>query len=148
MARNVFASLHPRKARSDERGMTLIEVLIALSIMGLVSVVFLGGIQMSFNSNLIDQERVTAENLVKSQMEYIKGQAYDTAHDPPQYLPLPIGEIPEGYYVAPPSAIRINPSGGATTPDTGIQQVTVRVYRGIDAGGRLLITVIGYKVNL
>jgi prepilin-type N-terminal cleavage/methylation domain-containing protein len=145
MAKNVFASLHPMKARSDARGMTLIEVLIALAIMGLVSIFFLGGLQMSFNTNLIDQERVTAETLVKSQMEYIKGQTYDTVNNPPQYLT--ITGTPSGYFVLP-SAIRTNPSGGATTADTGIQQITVRVYKGVDASGRLLITVVGYKVNI
>jgi prepilin-type N-terminal cleavage/methylation domain-containing protein len=144
MEKNVFASLHPLKALSDDRGMTLIEVLIALAIMGLVAIVFLGGLQASFTSNTVNQQRVVAEDLAKSQLEYVKGQVYDPTNNPPQYQ-LMTG-VPAGYYVQLISA-RLDPKGDGIGNDDGLQEITIKVYKGSDASGSLLITVKGYKIN-
>jgi prepilin-type N-terminal cleavage/methylation domain-containing protein len=144
MGKNVFASLHPIKARTDACGMTLIEVLIALAIMGLVAIVFLGGMQASYTSNTVNQQRVVAEDLAKSQLEYVKGQTYDPTNNPPQYL-LMTG-VPTGYYVQLTSA-RLDPKSDGTGNDDGLQEITIKVYKGSDASGSLLITVKGYKIN-
>jgi prepilin-type N-terminal cleavage/methylation domain-containing protein len=148
MAENVVVSFYPVKANSDACGMTLIEVLIALAIMGLVSIVFLGGMQSSYRANTVNQERVIAEDLAKYQLEYVKGQAYDSTNNPPQYqsIQLLTGVVPTGYYVQLIST-RLDPKGDGTGNDDGLQEITIKVFKGSDASGSLLITVKGYKIQ-
>ena len=52
------------------------EVLIALAILGIVAIVFLTGIATIIKAVNISDEQAIAENLVRSEIEYIKGAAY------------------------------------------------------------------------
>jgi len=63
---------------SAELGQTLIETLVALVILGMVAIISLSGLAIASKSVIVSQQRVTAENLAKSQMEYIKKQDYET----------------------------------------------------------------------
>ena len=60
----------------NSKGVGLIEVLIALAILGIVAVAFLGGLSTSLKAVFISDERSTAQSLAQSQMEYVKSQAY------------------------------------------------------------------------
>jgi prepilin-type N-terminal cleavage/methylation domain-containing protein len=60
----------------NERGFTLIEVLVALAILGVITVTFLHGLSIASHGVAISDERETAKNLAESQMEYVKSQAY------------------------------------------------------------------------
>lgn len=131
----------------NEKGLTLVEVLVALAILGLVGVIFLSGLGTSFVTTTVNQERIDAEGLAKSQMEYVKSQDYDDVHNPPQYAVIAAGSIPPGYFIAV-IAQRLDPLNDGTGNDDGIQKITVNVYKGQDAGGQLLITLVGYKVKL
>ena len=85
----------------DERGITLIEVLIALAILGLVAVAFLSGLTTASRALIIADERTTAESLARSQMEYVKSQEYQLA-DPDagnEAVYLKIEGIPDGYSI-------------------------------------------------
>jgi prepilin-type N-terminal cleavage/methylation domain-containing protein len=62
--------------RRGERGFTLIEVLIALLILSIFVGAFLGGVGTSAKAVMLEDERVTAESLARSQIEYIKQQSY------------------------------------------------------------------------
>ncbi len=59
-----------------ERGVTLIETLVALAILGIVAVGFLGALATGAKAMFTADERTTAESLARGQMEYIKNQGY------------------------------------------------------------------------
>ncbi len=64
------------KRLRKQRGFTLIEVLIALALLGLIAIAFLGALAAASNAIIIADERTTAESLARSQMEYAKNQDY------------------------------------------------------------------------
>jgi prepilin-type N-terminal cleavage/methylation domain-containing protein len=84
----------------SSRGFTLIEVLIAIALIGIVSVAILGAISTSSKTVSLADERTTAESLARKQMEYIKGQGYNSTGS---LVNLPtyqkIGGIPQGYSI-------------------------------------------------
>ncbi len=125
-----------------ERGMTLVETLIGLGIISMVAVVFLMSMSTTSKAVMISQERVTAENLAKSQMEYIRSQTYDAENSPPQYLELPVEDIPANYDVAI-SAERLDPQEDGTGDDDGLQKLTVVVTK----SGSELFRLEGYRMN-
>jgi len=58
------------------RGVGLIETLIAVALLGMIGVVFLGGLFTTSKGVMVNQEKVATESLAKSQMEHIKAQDY------------------------------------------------------------------------
>ncbi len=88
-----------RKAcQGASRGLTLIEVLIAIALMGIVSVGILGGLSTASRTVSLGDERTTAESLARMQMEYVKGQSYNsTGQNETMYKK--IGTIPRGYSI-------------------------------------------------
>ena len=120
--------------------MTLIEVLVALTILGIASVVFLSGAATASKAVIVNQELVTAENLAKSQMESVKNQVYDDTNNPPVYAVDPGLSVPSDYTVSV-AAERLDPHGDGTGNDDGLQQVTVTIER----SGRAILELVGYK---
>ncbi len=59
-----------------EAGTSLIETLVALALLGIIGVVFLGALATSSNARALADEHASARILAESQMEYIKQQAY------------------------------------------------------------------------
>ena len=59
-----------------QKGVTFIEILAGLAILGIITVAYISGMTSTFNAIGISQERVAAESLAKSQVEYIKVQDY------------------------------------------------------------------------
>ena len=132
-----FASFCP--ARNGERGMTLIEVLVALAILAAVAVVFLVGMATSSKAVMVSQKAVAIESLAKSQMESIKAQQYQLPPYPtPPYskIAIPQDLVDQGYNVGI-VAIPLH------NPDDGIQKITVTVTY----NGEPSFTLVGYKVN-
>jgi prepilin-type N-terminal cleavage/methylation domain-containing protein len=124
-------SSQARKAfRGRSRGFTLVEVVIAIALLGIISVAVLGALSYASTILIIADRRATAESLAKSQMEYVKNNDKspyddDVTHNPPQY----VGDssiIPANYNVAI-TAVRLDPKGDGTINDDGIQQITVTV---------------------
>ena len=68
----------------NERGFTLIEVLIGVALFGVIAVAFLSGLATASKAIFVADEHATAESLARSQMEYVKNQPYDPAavYDP------------------------------------------------------------------
>ena len=85
----------------NEKGISLIEVLIALAILGLVAAAFLSGLATASMSLFIADERTTAESLARSQMEYVKNLGYQLADPGDEVVYFKIADIPEaeGYTI-------------------------------------------------
>ena len=124
----------------NEKGFTLIEVMIAIALLGIIAVAFLGALATASRALVIADERTTAESVARSQMEYVKNQNYDAINDPPQYSLL--SSIPDGYTIVV-TAERLDPVGDGTGNDDGIQKITVTVSH----NGKEVITLEDYKVN-
>jgi prepilin-type N-terminal cleavage/methylation domain-containing protein len=74
----------------SEKGFSLIEVMIAIALLGIVSVAFLSAMGTASMAIFIADEQATAESLARSEMEYVRNQDYSVA--PWAYeLPLPPG---------------------------------------------------------
>jgi type II secretory pathway pseudopilin PulG len=129
-------------ARNGERGLTLIETLMALGILAAVAVTFLIGMATSSKAVMVSQERVVVDSLAKSQLEAIRSWEYDDTINPPDYQAAKLASLPDGYDINI-SAVRLDPNEDGTDNDDGLQQITVNVTH----GGETTLTVIGYKVN-
>jgi len=64
----------------NEKGFTLLEVLIAVALVSLIAVAFLSGLATASKALVIADEHATAESLARSQMEHIKNQSYSTSN--------------------------------------------------------------------
>jgi len=120
----------------DNRGMTLLELLISLTIMGF-TVVFVGGLFTGFKILPADQDAIKAESIGRSQMEYTMTANY--TDNATSYAAM--SGIPSGYFVPAPTAVEMYPNIG------GLQKITVYVYKGSSATGTPLLTLIGYKLK-
>ncbi len=133
-----------RKAcQGNSRGFTMIEVVIAIALIGLIGVAVLSALSTASMALIIADERATAESLARSQMEYIKdnnNSPYDNVNDPPEYSP-DLGAVPDGYDIDI-EAVRLDPEGdGTEDDDDGIQKITVTVSR----DGEVKVTLEDYK---
>ena len=119
-----------------ESGITLIETVVALAILGVIAVTFLSGLATASKAAFIADEQATAESLAQSQMEWVKNADY--VYSATEYSPAP---IPGGKdYINYSAIIAAEP---LHDPDDGIQKITVTVKRS-DKG---VINLEGYKVD-
>jgi prepilin-type N-terminal cleavage/methylation domain-containing protein len=107
-----------RKAfQGSSRGLTMIEVLIAIAILGIISITFLSALSTASLSVGLADERTVAESLARRQMEYVKNQGYNSAsvlnNNNPTYQK--VSDIPEGY-----SIWSVNRTGGIVADIVGI----------------------------
>ena len=137
----------------NEKGMSLIEVLIALAILGIVAAAFLSGLATASRALIIADERTTAESLARTEMEYVKSCKYTDRPTSWSYE-LPSGSPPswdtdhtlpagyDGYSLAVDGSIF--DADGDGNDDTDIQKITVTVdHQNIEE----VLTLEGYKVN-
>lgn len=66
---------------ADERGTGLVEILVAVAIIAIILTIFLTALVTGGLGVNVVHERVTAENLARSQLEYVKNQDYITTTD-------------------------------------------------------------------
>ncbi len=124
----------------NEKGFTLIEVIVSLALLGVIGVALLSALSTASLSIFTADERATAESLARSQMEYVKSQDYDGTNDPPQYTLL--SDIPNSYGIGV-TAERMDPEGDGLGDDDGIQKITVTVSH----LGEEVMELEGYKVD-
>jgi prepilin-type N-terminal cleavage/methylation domain-containing protein len=89
-----------RKAfQGSSRGLTLVEVLVAIAVLGIVAITITTALATASVNLFIADERTTAESLARRQMEYVKSQGYqaESVLGAPVYQK--ISGIPEGYSV-------------------------------------------------
>ena len=115
--------------RGSDRGFSMLETIIAVAILGAIGVGFMTALATTVLSTDITDEQLTAENLLRTQMEYIRDQAfvdsgpgsYD-AYVPPAGITLPTGYtitvVAEQYC----DSTQCYPTGE-------IQKITARVFR-------------------
>lgn len=65
-----------RALRGGSRGVTLIEALVAMAIVGIIAVAFLGGLATASRSAALADIRTNAESLARTELEYAKSQLY------------------------------------------------------------------------
>ncbi len=127
---------------TNERGFSLIEVLIATALLGIIAVAFLAVLSTASRVVFIADERAVAESLARSQMEWVKGLPY--VRYAVRYDPAPIPREHAGFSVTI-AAVPIDPgTGRAFSPpvkDLGIQKITVSVSHGV----KVVITLEGFK---
>jgi len=89
-----------RKAfQSRARGFSMIEVVIAIALIGVIAVAILSALSTASIALIIADERATAESLARSQLEYVKDQEYndELVEGEVIYTKIPDIDIPEGY---------------------------------------------------
>ncbi|HEY4712142.1 MAG TPA: type II secretion system protein [Dehalococcoidia bacterium] len=99
MKRVRLSSQVRRAFQGSSRGFSLIEVLIAIVLIGIVAIAILSALSTISTTLVVADERTTAESLARRQMEYVKNQVYNPASALNNYNPTyqKISGIPEGY---------------------------------------------------
>lgn len=116
------------KVTQNEKGLGLVEAVVAVAVTGVTVVAFVAALSTgSIAVAELDQE-VVAQRLTRTQLEFIKGSAYDTS-----YTSI---STPAGYTIS----IDVDSIPGA---DSDIQEITVTIFR----DGNEILTVEDYKVN-
>ena len=141
MVKGIYRFAQPKSLANSERGFAMVEVLVALALMGVAGVCFLSSLTTVSKSTLITDERGTADSLVVSQMEYILSQSYDDTNNPPQYALL--SDIIDGWSVNV-TAERLDPESDSTDDDDGIQEISVTV----NFGSEQIVSLTSRKVNI
>ena len=151
----------------SSRGTTLVEVVIAVVVLGLITASVPPVLMMLNNQQYKWNEQTTAESLARTQIEYIKGSPYIYGNETvpnPVYATVPVPS--DGYVInviARPMIITPLPAptptpgpSPAPTPvhqyvdfgqdgasDVGIQEITVTVYH----VNKLVLSIKAYKVD-
>jgi len=126
----------PRIPACRESGVTLMETVVALAILGTIAVTFLSGLVTTSKAAFIADEQTTAESLAQSQMEWAKNTSY--SYNATDYFPAP---IPSGKdYINYSANITAEPLHES---DDGIQKITVTVKHFDEE----IIKLEGYKVD-
>jgi prepilin-type N-terminal cleavage/methylation domain-containing protein len=131
-----------RKAfRGSSRGFSMLEVVIAIALLGIIAVSVLSALQTATLALITADRRATAESLARTQMEYVRYSQYegDPEEGPPQYGLDPAIELPPDFSVVT-TAIRLNKDENPNDDD-GIQQITVTVSH----QDRVIVTLEDYK---
>lgn len=120
----------------NESGQTLIEMLIALTILSIIASVFLSGVTTTSRGAYIVDEQATAESLARSQMEWVKDVSY--SYNGTSYPAGPIPAISDyKNFTANITSVPLH------NPDDGIQKITVFIIH----SNKVVFTLEDYKVD-
>jgi len=129
-------------AFAEERGESLVEILVSVAIIAIVLTAFLVALSTGAFSVAPVRKRVTAENLARAQLEYIKNYTYTTSYPtitpstdyPATYSPT----VGVSYWFSPTETFTSNPS-----VDSGMQWITITISH----NGEQVFTIEDYKVE-
>jgi prepilin-type N-terminal cleavage/methylation domain-containing protein len=102
-------------AFADERGMSLVEILVSLAIMAIVFTAFLSALSTATVGVDAAREQVTAQNLARAQLEHVQEQKYITTTG------YSLIDVPLAY-----SAYTLTVQSSEIIQ--GLQQITVTIY--------------------
>ena len=136
--------LSSKKAfRGGSRGFSMLEVVIAIALLGIIAVSVLSALQTAALAFIIADRRATAESIARTQMEWVRYSDYDYELEDghPEYSLDPQIQItlPPDFSVNT-TAIRLNKDLDPDDDD-GIQEITVTVSH----DGRVVVTLEDYK---
>jgi len=116
--------------RGGSRGFSMLEVVIAIALLGIIAVSVLSALQTAALALISADRRATAESLARTQMEWIRYSDYDDdlTEGHPEYSldPQIPSTLPPNFTVVT-TAIRLDPDNDGDNDDDGIQQITVTV---------------------
>jgi len=125
----------------DQGGLTLVETLVALGILGFIGVGFMTALSTGFRSEAIKEEQVLGHNLVRAALEEIRSQDYlDSASPSPYTITVP---LPAGYSISVDTQDFCWPPPDPCTPDGNLQKNTATVSR----DGDIVVTVEDLKAR-
>ncbi len=123
----------------EQKGISLLEILIAVGILSVIGVVFIGSLNTAYRSVGVLDEQTQAEALARSQMEDIKDSTYQ---DSGNYTVTV--DLPTQYSISIDVEVPTIVSANTTT----LQEITVSVSRPTgDGGNRPLLSISTYKVK-
>lgn len=114
-------------------GFSLIEVLIAMALLSIICVPFLGALDFSSKVLFLTNEKQTARSIAEMQLEQIKSQTWNINYDP-------MDEIAANY---PGYEVDIQTSF-PRSPDINIQRIEISVFH----GDKSVFTIVSYKENM
>jgi prepilin-type N-terminal cleavage/methylation domain-containing protein len=88
-----------RAWQGRSRGFTLIEVVIAIALIGIIGAAILSALSTASLALIIADRRATAESIARTQMESVRDQDYKEADNFDEVSYLPITDIPDGYTI-------------------------------------------------
>lgn len=127
---------HLNKFARRQRGVSLMETVVALGILAAISVTFLNGLATTSQATYVADEHTTASSLAQSQMEWAKNADY--AYEATGYAPAPLPDDKD--YLNYSASIAAQP---LHSPDDGIQKITVTIQH----SGEGVLRLEGYKVD-
>lgn len=120
-----------KKLLADQRGVTLVELLMALLIISLVAASFVPGLALGSTAAARASQETVAQALARRQTEYVKSFSYNAVATTYPKIPAP-----SDYVIT----VTVDSVAGV---DSNLQQVTVSVaYK-----GDTVVTTESYKVN-
>lgn len=131
----ISKSVSIRRLSNGQKGVTLLETIIALAILGIVAIALLSGLATGVTATNITGERATAESLLRSQIEYVESLIY--INYPGQYALNPALTIPAGWTIPAPTTSLVHAT------DDGLQKVTFSAIH----NGDMVLTISIYKVR-
>ena len=103
-----------------ENGFALIETSVALALLGIIGVAYLGSLATSSTAAVIVDNQMTARNIAQTQTEWVKAVSY--VYDTTGYAAAPISS--DQNYVG--YSVQID-SEPLNNPDDGIQKITITI---------------------
>jgi prepilin-type N-terminal cleavage/methylation domain-containing protein len=141
-----------------EKGFSLMEVALAIALLGVVAVAYLGALATGSRTIMMADERATAESLARTQIEYVRSQDYvgapwdytitSSSFDDPDKEgwwdddPPPLLSDDYATYTVIVSTVPLN---GAV--DNGIQVITVTIQNTVSGETGEIFTLEGYRAQ-
>jgi prepilin-type N-terminal cleavage/methylation domain-containing protein len=121
------------------KGFGLIEVLVALALLGIVGVAIISSLGTASKALITTDERETAKNIAELQMEYIKNLQYADSYPPSNNI---TADYP-GYFIVTGGDGKIATQAINSRTDGNIQKITITVLH----GSKQILTLVGEKTR-